>query len=118
MEIQLALQTKDGMVNHVLIWLAHQDLGIMEKNVFVLTLMIDVFLGNYLMGINVYTINTLALLEHHGMENCVPLPQMIVHKDFIKMELNVNHFLKDVFTLQFGRMIVVSLQMDLVLMEL
>ena len=90
----------------------------MEKNVCVLTPMIDVYHGNYLMAINVYIINTLAQLEPLGMENHVSQPQMIVHKDFIKMELNANHFLKDVFIQQFGKMIVAFQQMDHVLMEL
>ena len=90
----------------------------MENNVCVQTLMIDVFHGNYLMDTNVYTINTLALLEHHGMENHVLLPQTIAHKDFIKMELNASHSHKDVFIQQFGKMIVVFQQMDHALMEL
>ena len=89
----------------------------MEKNVFVQTLMIDAYLGNYLMDTNVYIINTLVLLEPNGMVNHVPLLQMIVHKDSIKMELNVSHFLKDVFILQFGKMIVVFQPMDHALMD-
>lgn len=76
----------------------------MVLNVFALIPMKDVFLGNFSMDMNVFTINTLVLQELNGMENLVFQAHLNVLLVFIWLALNVNLYLNNVYHQLNGKM--------------
>lgn len=76
----------------------------MVLNVFALIPMKDVFLGNFSMDMNVFTINTLVPQELNGMENLVFQAHPNALLVFIWLALNVNLYLNNVYHQLNGKM--------------
>lgn len=92
------------MADNVLISYAHQTLSSMELFVFVLIQVKDVFHGNSSMEKNAFIIRLLVQKEQSGTQLHVFQTQVNVQMDSIRMEINVNHSLKDVSQVQPGAM--------------